>query len=367
MGCRPGLPGAARMTPSGELRIEAGPVTDFARLGETWRALEAEAEPAFFRSWTWVGCLVEERFPDPVLLRAVRGERLVGLALFNRRRGRLCLGESGDARLDAPFVEHNGPLVAGDAEIPHRAWADAAWRVRGARRLVLSGVEPALADAAGAVLRRQERIAPFIDLEALRRGGGEYLASLSANTRQQIRRSMRAYEAAGPLELARAAGQAEAEAWLDALIALHDADWRARGKPGAFADPFMLRFHRALVPRALAREELDLLRITAGARVVGFLYNLEAGGVVHAYQSGMDRAGAGSHGKPGLTCHALAVARALEEGRRSYDLMAGSQRYKSSLAQDATTLAWSTTVRCGSVVAATAAGLRWIKRRWRSS
>ncbi|SHJ92608.1 Acetyltransferase involved in cellulose biosynthesis, CelD/BcsL family [Roseomonas rosea] len=330
-------------------RIDAVPVTDFQRLGQDWRALEAEAAPTFFRSWTWVGTLAEERFPDPVLLRATRGGRVIGLALFNRRRRRLFLGESGDPALDAPFVEHNGPLVAAGVAIPPAEWLAAAWRVRGAGRLVLSGVERELADRAGVALRRQVRLAPYVDLEALRGGGGDYLATLSANARQQIRRSMRAYAAAGPLRIQRAETEAEALDWFEALMALHQADWQARGRPGAFAHPFMQRFHRALIPVAQARGELDLLRVIAGERVVGFLYNLRAGGVVHAYQSGLDRAGAMAHGKPGLTCHSLAILRALAAGDAVYDLMAGSQRYKTSLARQEARLVWVTALPADSL------------------
>ena len=62
------------------------PVTDFAALGDRWRALEAQADCSFFQSWTWTGCLAEERFPDPVLLEARQDGETVALALFNRRR-----------------------------------------------------------------------------------------------------------------------------------------------------------------------------------------------------------------------------------------------------------------------------------------
>lgn len=334
-------------------RIVAEKVTDFTVLGREWCELEAEAEPGFFRSWAWVGCLAEERFPDPVLLRARQGGRTVGLALFNHRGGRLALGESADAVLDAPFVEHNGPLVARGVGIPPGAWLRAAWQWRGARRLVLSGVDPALAAAAGVPIRLQRREAPYVDLHALRQTGTDYLPSLSANARQQIRRSIRAYEAQGPLRLLAAADEAEALAWFRALVEWHGADWRARGKPGAFAHPFMLRFHEALIRRTWPGGGADLLRLEVGGKPVGFLYNLRAGGVVHAYQSGMDRAGIRAHEKPGLTGHVLAIQRALAAGDLAYDLMAGDQRYKTSLARHAKSLVWTTTVRPASALGAT--------------
>jgi len=325
------------------VRIDIAPVRCFAELGRTWRAFEAETPGlSFFQSWTWVGCLAEERYDDPVLLRAEADGRLLGMALFNRRGGRLCLAEAGEPGLDAPFVEHNAPLLAvGAGPEVLAALLGAAWRVPGVRRLVLSGAPPAVVDAAkGVLLRRQERQAPFVDLDAVRAAGGDWLPMLSANTRYQLRRSARRYAERGPLALARAKTSVEALAWLDALVALHGKTWRARGLPGAFATPYLLRFHQALVLRALARDELDLLRITAGGEVVGYLYNFRMHGRVYAYQSGLDHASAGPHEKPGLTCHAMAIERALREGERIYDFLGGADRYKVSFASACAPLLW---------------------------
>lgn len=339
---RPGWPAAMHLT------IAVEPVGSFDALGETWRTLEAEAAPSFFQSWTWVGCLAEERFPDPVLLRAERGGRLAGLALFNRRRGRLHLGESGEAERDRPFTEHNGPLAADPAVAA--ALLRAAWGVAGARRLVLGGVAPGLPAAAGGVaLRWQAREAPFLDLDVLRAAGGDLLAGLSGNTRYQIRRSHRLYAAGGSLALAVAADGSALDAWFEELVALHAATWARRGQPGAFATPWLRRFHRSLMARALAQGELDLLRVTGGTGTVGMLYNFRHRGRVLAYQSGLADPAGQAHARPGLTCHALAIGHALARGDRVYDFLAGEQRYKRSLADRELTLVWAELARAWSV------------------
>jgi CelD/BcsL family acetyltransferase involved in cellulose biosynthesis len=307
-------------------------------LGAVWRGLEAETpDLSFFRSWSWVGCLAEERFPDPVVLKAWQDGRLVGLALFNQRRGRLHLGESGDAALDAPFVEHNGPLAI-DREV-ERVLLHAAAGLRGVRRLILSGVSTALlAEAPGVALRQQERQAPFADLAAVRAAGGDPLALLSANARQQIRRSARRY---GAPALRRAEDVGEALAMLGEMMALHQLSWNARGKPGAFAHPFMRRFHEALVRRAMERDEVDLQRIEGSGGCVGILYNFRLRDRVSAYQSGLDLAGAGPQGKPGLTCHSMAIVRAAAAGEAVYDFLGGPDRYKLTLAQGSAPLHWA--------------------------
>ena len=81
-------------------------------------------------------------------------------------------------------------------------------------------------------------------------------------------------------------------------------------------------------------------RITAGASVVGYLYNLVRGGRVCAYQSGLDYPGAGPHGKPGLTCHHAAIKAHRARGGISYDFLGGADRYKRSLANAERTLHW---------------------------
>jgi len=324
------------------VRLSLSPAPDIAGLADAWRALEARSEFSFFQSWTWVGCRAEARFPAAVLLRAERDGETVALALCNRRRGAVWLNESGDPALDAAYVEHNGVLRARGAEalLPAclHALLGTSWR---GRRLRLSGVDAAhgsAARAAGAVRLLRQSAAPWIDFSAL--GTRDFLAGLSANTRYQLRRSDRAYAAAGPVRVDRAATLAEAEEFLDALAALHQATWTARGSPGAFANPSFRVFHRALLARALPRGEAELLRVAAGGTVIGYLYNFRHRGRVLAYQSGFDYAAAGLHQKPGLTCHHAAITLARREGAVAYDFLAGGDRYKTSFANATTALFW---------------------------
>jgi CelD/BcsL family acetyltransferase involved in cellulose biosynthesis len=274
---------------------------------------------------------------------------VVGLALLNRRRGRLFLSESGDARLDAPFIEHNAPLIAEGAPasvLP--AMMHAAWRSGWVWGMTLSGVPPEVVAAAGGLAwRRQERVAPYVDLDAVRAAGGDYLATLSANTRQQIRRSLRAYAARGEVRLERAETAEAALACFEEMMRLHGEAWRRRGKPGAFADAFALRFHRALITRGAMRREVDLLRGTAGNETFGILYNFRHRGRVCAYQGGWQLTAGSSADRPGIVLHVLAVADALRSGASEYDLLAGAARYKTSIANARRRLHWTTAVPLG--------------------
>lgn len=332
-------------------RIELSEEVDFDRIGDLWRDLEARADGSFFQSWAWVGCLASERFPNPVLLQAREGGVAVALGLFNRRRrlggSDLLLNESGTSRFDAVFVEHNGFLI----ERGHSAGSiaeclDAAIGAsrRRPRRVVLSGIpESYLAALRQAPYRhaiRATRAAPFVDLRGLRQQGEAYLDRLSANTRYQLRRSRRRYEAAGELLLHRAESIAEAGDFLSRLAELHQRYWTGRGRPGAFANPDFRRFHEALIERAFAGGAIDLMRVSAGGQALGYLYNLRYRGTVYAYQSGFDYAASDAQRKPGLTCHHLAIEKYLAEGAERYDFLAGGDRYKLSLSTGAATLYW---------------------------
>ncbi len=323
------------------LRITVHTAPDAAALEATWRELETRAELSFFQSWTWAGCLFGARFTDPVLLRAERGGAVVALGLFNRRRLALHLGESGDAAQDGVYVEHNGLLLARHGAPDLVALLRAARRPGVVpRRLVLSGVDEAhllaVRAAGGRVVLRRAHVAPLLDLTVT---GGDWMAGLSANTRQQLRRSVRAY---GSVALRRAETVREAHEFLDALAVLHQASWNRRGQPGAFARPFFREFHRALIARGLPRDEIDLLRVSAGGAVIGYLYNFRHRGRVLAYQSGFDYQAARGAQQPGLTCHQAAIDMYVAAGAKAYDFLAGDHRYKRSLANAEQQLYWLT-------------------------
>jgi CelD/BcsL family acetyltransferase involved in cellulose biosynthesis len=323
-------------------------VRDFAALEVKWRDLEMRSNASFFQSWTWTGCLVEQRFPDPVLVEAREYGRIVALALFNRVGRTLYLGESGDVMLDDIFIECNGVLTEATrgAELigaclrAGREGCGAEGFGHRQLRLVLSGINAANLNAVqqiGTALRIRDRPTYFVDFAA---GRDSFMERRSANTRQQLRRSFRDYAAAGVITIERAESLPQAYDFLDGLAVLHQASWLARGQPGAFANPFFARFHRALITRGLERGEIDLLRVATGSRTIGFLYNFRYRGQSLAYQSGFDHGSASRHRKPGLTCHHQAIEFAAQWGAARYDFLAGGDRYKRSLADRVESLHW---------------------------
>lgn len=346
-----------RMTSDDSLRASwtIGPAAH--EVEAQWLTLEARSDCSFFQSWAWTGCLYGERFPDPVLLTVTQDGIVKALALFNRDRkkfyqGRLLLGESGRAPLDSVFIEHNGPIFARDSpealQFCFRAMVrDGSGFLSGRpimRSVILSGIGDAVLEAArraGSVRLETTRQAPAIDLARLRRHGQGILDNLSAGARYQLRRSIRHYEKSGPIAVHRAETIQEAERFLAALAEWHGRTWAARGCGGAFAEAAFYRFHSALIGRGLASGMVDVLKIAAGPRVIGYLLNFVYKNHVHAYQSGFDYAVLHPHEKPGLTCHYAASRNYLGKDMAGYDFLAGDDRYKESFADHAVPLHWA--------------------------
>ncbi|MEJ0020208.1 MAG: GNAT family N-acetyltransferase [Acetobacteraceae bacterium] len=340
----------AERRPRQELpRFELTTWNDLAALRAMWCELEQRAVPDIFLSWDWVGCWIAEVGRDPAVLVGRAGGRIVLLALLLPYRRRdllpfaiqgLQLHMTGDGAQDVITIEYNGFLVdagwAGTIEADAVAYLLSGVAVEGHRRdeLHLKNVPASLdacIEAAGLPRRELQRKPSWrIDLAAVRAAGGSYLDSLSANTRQQIRRSTRLYEKRGPVSAVRARSVPEALDFLDGLSELHQRYWTGRGEPGAFVYPFFVQFQRRVIETCVPRGTVELVRITAGTDVIGYVYNLIYRGHVYAYQTGIHYED-DARLKPGLMSHCLCIERHLQEGGTVYDFMAGDARYKASL------------------------------------
>lgn len=335
---------------SAEIVVSMAPVTDHAALAADWQDLEARADTTFFHSWQWVGCWLSTIDDQPHLLTARRGDRIVGLALLvaaKRRFGwftstELFVNETGDPQKDIITIEYNGFLT--DREVAAdvtraclRAFNDRTSPIRRALRwdeLCIRGVAASYRDLARDLGYRVRLLAHdpsgAVDLTTVRRSGKPYLDHLSANTRYQIRRTIRLYEARGPLQLTCARDVDEALGFLDDLSELHQRYWTGRGEPGAFAYPFFVRFHRSLIARCLPTGTVEVVRISAGGTPIGYLYNFIYRGRVYYYLSGFAYE-TDPKLKPGMLSHYLCIERHLAAGAEVYDFMAGENRYKTSL------------------------------------
>ncbi len=342
-----------------DFRVELVPLPDLARVRSLWLELESRVESNYFQSWAWIGPWLQLICPPRIayLLTVDLEDRLVGIGVLTKRRRFFGLGplhlrlhETGDRVLDDITIEYNGLLSeqgleqeALAAAIRHLARHDRHWLT-----LHLPGIESRLLppggfDSLDLDERRTVRAFHAIDLDALRNGPGDYVASLrSVKARANLRLTERKLAARhGAPSLHPARSDSERREFFQGLIALHQAHWTTqRNRDGAFADPRILRFHEALIDAAREGDGPQLFRIVAGDATVGYNYTLARRGVMYGYQLGIDYSRFGDCGSPGLLTVALTVQHALQQGYSRFEMMAGGAGYKRALGMEENRMLW---------------------------
>lgn len=155
----------------------------------------------------------------------------------------------------------------------------------------------------------------WIDFSDIRKHFGmDYLASRSANTRQQLRRATRSIQALhGKIKISRATTVEQGHEWLDALAGLHRKRWNINGSSQCFVSPQFCAFHHSLVDQMLDLEQLDILRVTAGEQTIGYLYNFFVAGRVYFNMGGIDYERFSAF-HPGMLAHVEAIKYYQENG-----------------------------------------------------
>ena len=335
---------------SGKISFIIEPLPPLEQLGSMWRRLDAAGEHSFFLTWTWIGtwlrCLPSP--PRTMLLRVTRAGETVGLSVVTLKRGtrsgiainQAWLNSTGDPAYDCITIEHNG--FASSGVRPDDLWGALqdwfAVGVPGVDEFILDGVdaEQTLREEGLPTVERSEYgyrapLTNFTTLEA-------WMSSLSRNSRQQLRRSMRAYERKGPLSIEVARDTQTALTFFAQMRALHIRSWTRRENRHAFGNPFFETFHRSLIRCGVANGKVDLLRVSAGDRAIGYLYNFRHDGTVLSYQSGFDDVD--KQFRPGYVCHALAIAHYAAAGMSSYDFLGGTNQLKQSFGPQRYELCW---------------------------
>lgn len=293
-------------------------------------------------------------------LRAVairNGERLVGMAPLLWRRHwykpgipvrRIELLSSGEPREHEICTEYNGILVQRGAERAVAStlvealqsnemggWDELVLPLMDGDAPFVDAMAKSLATARHPVMVETQTVSPYIPLP---RTWDAYLAALPSTSRYLVSRTLRDLTkwADGDLKFERVEQPSDLGKGLDTLARLHGERWSGdEASPpseyqGVFASPMFLAFHHRLAPALLAKNALELWTLTARGTPLAALYNYVWGGKVYHYQSGR-RVGVPKQIRPGIAIHALAIQRAIAEGRREYDFLGGDSRYKQQL------------------------------------
>jgi len=330
-----------------------------------WRRVEKVANPSIFQSSVWISAWLDTLSDFDALegksnlLEITINNQPAGIGLISENSVKrkiiintkaLFLNSSGTKDYDSITIEHNGFLLCEEykKEIINTIMNYLYSSVENWEELYIDGIsdskqELLLKDMAELchlnIKTRDTKKYFYIDLMDIPSNGEDYLASLSSNTRYQIRRSVREYEKTGKITIINAKNQEELEAYFRRMVDIHQKYWEGKNKPGAFGSDFQLLFHKKLIKLLHAEGNLQFLKISCGDEEIGYLYNFIYNRTVYSYQSGFVY-GSNAKLKPGMVCHYYAILYNIANSNKRYDFLAGENQYKHSMSTNTATMNW---------------------------
>lgn len=164
-----------------------------------------------------------------------------------------------------------------------------------------------------------------------------YLAALSKNKREQIRRSIKYYNQFGEPDIRYAADEDERLDFFRRLGELHQQYWISKGRAGSFANKKWVTFHEKIICDHPTHSQL--IRIAFGEHVLGYLYNLIDRNIAYSMQSGFNYSD-DKNDRPGIISHFLVTNDYIRKGMTRYEYLAGEAQYKHSLSNDQGRFSW---------------------------
>ncbi len=149
---------------------------------------------------------------------------------------------------------------------------------------------------------------------------------MSRSHRKQLLRIERRYFDSGRARLVRADGGDEVHRGLRILAELHQRRWETRKEPGCFARPCFATFLFDVAYQQMRNGQLQLHWLECDGKPIAAEYHVVSGGVVYAYQAGIDPLEL-SH-EPGRMITLALLKRAIEDGRTAFDFLRGDEAYK---------------------------------------
>ncbi|MGA2797868.1 MAG: GNAT family N-acetyltransferase [Thermoguttaceae bacterium] len=154
----------------------------------------------------------------------------------------------------------------------------------------------------------------------------EYLKTLSRSYRRQIRRLEDDYFKTGRAIL-HGIERIDDLPWaIDLLIDMHQRRRQSLGDAGSFASPRFTAFIRGVLPELMRQGRLQFHWLELDGRPAALEYHLAGGGVLYAYQAGVEPEA--MEFQPGKLLNLATIRRAIEQGYRVFDFLRGDEPYK---------------------------------------
>lgn len=355
-----GTPVALTSVVEPQLEVEFAPLTVGAKVPPWWQSLfQNSPNQSVFLSEAWLQSWLDAYLRDfggRWIQWMHEGTTVGGCILLTRVAWKglvpvrsLFINATGEGPERTPLAEFNDILhvpgyeqaIAADLAriVKETAWA----------RVLISGyTEQSLLAfliplLPAALVEHDPQPAPYINLAAL--PNAPFEMSLTGRAGSQVRRNSRLYEKRyGPCKVKSASSLDQALHFFEEMAILHRASWESKGHRGSFSNNAALNFHRALIRRLWPVRGVDLLCVSNGESVSGYLYNFTSEDKVYYFQSGFAYR-TDCNLSPGIFTHSMAIEHYRQQGLLEYDFLAGDVRYKRSLTRERRLLQWTTVYR----------------------
>ena len=314
--------------------VASVPLRDaLAELPSDWERLREHSLASPFAGWAWHqawSCSAPEAELGAcrtVVLRGAGGvEAILPLALrnvvFRRQRATALTWAIGDLGCPDQLDVLALPEADLDAVIP--ALRALPWDILILGNLAASApnatrLAQALARDGCAVRWGELWPCPHLDLPA---SWEEYVATLSANRRQVLRRRERVLDREHTVRVTDYEGDRLDEGW-GHLVALHEQRWAAAG---IFNDPRLEQVHRSFAHQLALRRQLWLTTLDLDGTPAAAWYGFADRETIYFYQSGRDPRWEDK--SVGVALMVKMIRRAIERGYKRFDFLRGDEAYK---------------------------------------
>jgi CelD/BcsL family acetyltransferase involved in cellulose biosynthesis len=314
----------------------------FSQLRREWNdLLSRSSADTVFLTWEWLSswwkCYAGAKdVLHIIVIRDSAGE-LIGILPLHRRlqpwlplKPIQTLRFIGDGSWDSDYLD--AILVQGrEKDILESVWK---W-LRGQRSwsvLELTGIPESSAtlqwldrtEGAHEIVARKENI-PCLVID-LPHSWEDYLASLKPRFRTKIRSTLREITAGHEVRFRTVDTEVELTSGLQSLYELHGRRWALKGTEGVFRNSAKRRFYECFTPLFLEQGWLafDFLELNGAAAACQICFRYR--GTQFLLQEGFDPEFADE--SVGIALRAMTLKKAIEDGIRQYDFLAGLGRHK---------------------------------------
>jgi CelD/BcsL family acetyltransferase involved in cellulose biosynthesis len=153
-----------------------------------------------------------------------------------------------------------------------------------------------------------------------------YLASLSSEDRNNVKRYRHRLESRYRVRVSRCTREDEIEEYLNALFSLHQGRWQSSGELGSFASVERRGFYRDLSAALLSKSWLELWGLKIEEQFCAVQFAFRYADRVYQLQEGYDHTRRSD--RVGLVLRSEVLRKLIDEDVNVYDFLGGEDKYK---------------------------------------